>query len=114
MRSRARILVDKSLAAMLAAMEVYNKPDFQYREETFSILAINSWELLLKARLLQLAQNRVGAILQYEKREKSDGTLSEKFYRKKNRSGTHVSIGLFRAHDILVNDYGDKIDAAIR
>ena len=35
---------------MIAAIEVYNKPDFLYRGETFSILAINSWELLLKAK----------------------------------------------------------------
>ena len=30
--------VDKSIGAALSAIEVYNKPDFKYREETFSIL----------------------------------------------------------------------------
>jgi len=34
---------------MLAAIEIYNKPLFLYREEVFIILLTNSWELLLKA-----------------------------------------------------------------
>lgn len=45
--------VDKSIGAALSAIEVYNKPDFKYREETFSILMINSWELLLKAKIIK-------------------------------------------------------------
>ena len=52
-------LVDKSIGSMLSAIEIYNKPDFKYREETFSILAINSWELLLKARILKLSGYRI-------------------------------------------------------
>ena len=49
-------LIDKSIGSMLSAIEIYNKPDFKYREETFAILAINSWELLLKARLRRTRQ----------------------------------------------------------
>ena len=71
MKSRSRALADKSIDAMLAAIEVYNKPTFAYREESFAILAINSWELLLKARLLQLANNRLTVILSYEHRAES-------------------------------------------
>lgn len=52
MKSRARHLAEKSVDAMLAAIEIYNKPSFAYREESFAILAVNAWELLLKARLL--------------------------------------------------------------
>ncbi len=44
--------VDKSIGAALSAIEIYNKPDFKYREETFAILMINSWELLLKAKII--------------------------------------------------------------
>jgi hypothetical protein len=55
MRSKSRCLLDKSIDAMVAAIEVYNKPRFSHREESFSILAVNAWELLLKARLLQIA-----------------------------------------------------------
>ena len=63
MKSRARSLASKSVDAMLGAVEIYNKPNFAYREESFSILAINSWELLLKARVLQLSNNKMSAIL---------------------------------------------------
>jgi hypothetical protein len=36
---------------MLAAIEIYNKPQIAYRDECFLILLINAWELLLKAVL---------------------------------------------------------------
>lgn len=49
-----RSLLDKSIGSMLSAIEIYNKPNFQYREETFAILAVNAWELLLKAYYLRL------------------------------------------------------------
>ena len=99
---------------MLAAVEIYNKPSFTYREESFAILAINSWELLLKARILQLSNNRMSSILKYERRQRADGGKSDKLYRVKNRSGTHLSVGLFGAIDLLQSEYGDKIDSAIR
>ena len=114
MKSRSRTLADKSIDAMLAAIEVYNKPTFAYREESFAILAINSWELLLKARLLQLANNRLAVILSYEHRQRADGTHSEKLYRKKSRSGTYLSVGLFRAIDRLRDDFGDTTHPSVR
>ena len=107
-------MLDKSIAAMLAAIEVYNKPTFSFREEAFSILAVNAWELLFKARILQLDRNRISAIVRYEHRELADGATSIKEYRKRNRSGNHATIGLFTAHDRLSNKYGDKIDPVIR
>ena len=97
-----------------AAVEIYNKPNFAYREENFSILAINSWELLLKARLLQLSNNKMSSILLYEKRRRADGSLSEKLYRVKKRSGMYLSVGMFKAIDRLQNDYGDKVHIAVR
>jgi hypothetical protein len=33
MKSRSRELLDRSVSAVLAAIDVYNKPDFHYREE---------------------------------------------------------------------------------
>ena len=45
-------LLENSIAAALSAIEIYNKPDFRYREQVFSILIINAWELLLKAKLV--------------------------------------------------------------
>ena len=53
MKARSQELAAKSVSAMISAIEVYNKPDFKYREETFAILAINAWELLLKAKWLR-------------------------------------------------------------
>ena len=114
MKSRSRTLAGKSIDAMLAAIEVYNKPTFAYREESFAILAINSWELLLKARLLQLANNRLAVILSYEHRQRADGTHSEKLYRKKSRSGTYLSVGLFLAIDRLRDDFGDTSHPSVR
>ena len=46
-------LMDRAIAATMSAIEIYNKPDFRYRAETFAILAINGWELLLKAKWLK-------------------------------------------------------------
>lgn len=34
---------------MMAAIEIYNKPTFDYRDECFAILLLNAWELALKA-----------------------------------------------------------------
>ena len=47
--SRSNIVLQKSIEAAKAAIELYNKPEFPYRNESFSILMINAWELLLKA-----------------------------------------------------------------
>jgi len=44
-------LRDNSISALMAAIEIYNKPKFDYRDECFVILLINSWELALKAFL---------------------------------------------------------------
>lgn len=46
-------LVDNSLSAMLAAIEVYNKPRMTYRDEVTVMLIVNAWELALKATLRQ-------------------------------------------------------------
>ena len=50
-------LVDNSLAAMLAAVEVYNKPQMTYRDEVTVMLVVNAWELALKATLRQARQS---------------------------------------------------------
>lgn len=46
-----RALLGNSISAMSAAIEIYNKPKMDYREECFIILLVNAWELLLKATL---------------------------------------------------------------
>ena len=45
-------LLGNSKAAMIAAIEVYNKPVFEYRDECTVILLLNAWELVLKSLLV--------------------------------------------------------------
>lgn len=58
---------------MLAAIEVYNKPDFKYREETFAILALNAWELLLKAKWLKDRDNKLRSLYVLERKRRASG-----------------------------------------
>ncbi len=80
-------LLNKSLAAMLSAIEVYNKPDFQYREEVFVILATNAWELLTKAKLVHDAGDNPSVLHVVDK----DGKA------RLSRSGCPLTIELTRA-----------------
>ena len=83
---------------MLSAIEIYNKPDFKYREETFAILAVNSWELLLKARLLKLNNYRVNSIYCYKAYVNKDGKKStKKKVLDRNRSNNPKSISIIEA-----------------
>lgn len=45
-------LVENSKSAMIAAIEVHNKPVFPYRYEITTVLVINAWELILKAFII--------------------------------------------------------------
>jgi hypothetical protein len=72
---------------MVSAIEIYNKPDFLYRGETFAILAINSWELLLKSRYLLINKNKMSSLYVYENKKNKDGSKSKKKIVKTTRSG---------------------------
>ena len=104
------VLAHKSLAAALAAIEIYNKPNFTYREETFSILMINAWELILKARIVQKKGGSWRSIQVGEYKRKKDGTNSRQQTLKRNRSGQPMTIGLERAAGIVHSFGGDGID----
>ena len=87
--------LEKSHSAMLAAIEVYNKPTFSYREETFCILAVNAWELLLKAKLLKDSKNDPKVIQVREPRKLKGGAKSTKHMTvKKNRTGNPMTMQL--------------------
>ncbi len=90
--SKYRKLADRSMEAALAAIEIYNKPIFKYREQTFSILMLNAWELLLKARIIQEHDGDMRKI-------QVDG--------RRNRSGNPMTIGIDRAA-ALVREYPDN------
>ncbi len=72
-------------AAMLSAVEVYNKTAFEYREEAFCVLAVNAWEVLLKARIVSINDNHIQSIY----RPKEGRT-----YPKSKRTGSILTIGL--------------------
>lgn len=72
---------------MISAIEIYNKPDFKYREETFAILAINSWVLLLKARWLKDNDSKIRSLYVLERANKKDGSPSKKIIFKTTSCG---------------------------
>ncbi len=94
MKSRTQDLLDKSIAAMVSAIEIYNKPDFLYRGETFAILAINSWELLFKAKTLQLNKNKMSSLYVFENKQKQNGEKSKKRVIKKREAVILLPIAL--------------------
>lgn len=87
-------LFEKSVAAITSAVEIYNKPAFRYRDETFALLALNAWELLLKARVVQINGGKQKAIFIYEKRKTKTGAFSSKEYLKRSRSNNPLTIGI--------------------
>lgn len=89
-----RRFLDKAHAAIISAVEIYNKPSFQYREENFAILALNAWELLLKAKLLKDAENDIRVLRVYESRRNKSGKSSTKQYLKRNRAGNPLTKSL--------------------
>lgn len=82
-------IVEKSVQAALAAIEIYNKPDFNYREETFSVLLVNAWELLLKARILSINNEDIESI--YIRNTQSSSGFDE------TRSGNPKTVSINKA-----------------
>lgn len=90
-----RSLLDKSINSMLSAIEIYNKPNFSYREETFAILAVNAWELILKAHLLKKSNYKIGNLYVMEAVLKINGEKSTRKKPRLNRANNPMTIGLF-------------------
>lgn len=67
-----KALLNNSVSAILAAVEIYNKPRISYRNECFVVLLINSWELMLKAIL---SKNKI-SIYEPKKRNQPQRTIS--------------------------------------
>jgi hypothetical protein len=79
---------------MISAIEVYNKPSFKYREETFAVLAINAWELLAKAKWLAENKNDIKTLYVMEYKQKSDGTKSNIATVRLTQSGNPLTFGI--------------------
>jgi hypothetical protein len=98
MMTLSQDLAEKSVAASLSAIEIYNKPDFKYREETFAILMTNAWELLLKAKVIKDNGDALAAIT-----DMSSGAP------KLNRSGNPMTYGIVYLLDKLHHDKGSGL-----
>ena len=103
MKALSKELLDRAVLAMVAAIEIYNKPGFPYRNESFAILAINAWELLLKAKWLDLHGNQKRSLYIYERRPTLSGGKSAKRYIKRTRSNAPFTHELGYLVNQLVN-----------
>ncbi|WP_369073252.1 DUF3644 domain-containing protein [Cyclobacterium qasimii] len=50
-KARCQHLLEESGHSALSTIEIYNKPGFKFREESFFILMVDAWKLLLKASI---------------------------------------------------------------
>jgi len=91
-------LSKKSVDAAVSAIEIYNKPNFSYREEAFSLLMTNAWELLIKAKWVLDHNESEDSLYFMRKNEFGVGVP------KLNRSGNPMSSGLSYLVEKLVED----------
>lgn len=103
--SRSNIVMQKSIEAAKAAIELYNKPEFPYRNESFSILMINAWELLLKAKKLKENHNKMTSIYVKEKIKSKKGTITNRERYRKNRTGNFSTLSIT---DLIKTEISDK------
>ncbi|MFV0247874.1 MAG: DUF3644 domain-containing protein [Tenacibaculum sp.] len=95
-KPRYQYLLNKSIQAVISAIEIYNKPDFKYREESFSILMVNAWEILLKAKIVCDNSNELKSIYTIDKdAKKKDGQPFKRPKYKLNRAGNYLTINIF-------------------
>jgi hypothetical protein len=109
MKKRSEVLFNKSISAAVSAIELYNKPDFKYREESFIILLVNAWELLFKAKILQENNNKLTSLYLKVAKKNSKGDKTKKMIYDLNRSDGKKTIGLFEAIKEL-DKKGFKVD----
>jgi Protein of unknown function (DUF3644)/EC042_2821-lke REase len=106
--------LQKAESALLSSIEVYNRPTFAYREETFAILALNAWELLVKAKLLAEHGNKPNCLYVLERKNIKGGQQSKKLYIKRNRSGAALTHSLWKTISELENGTPIRVDDAIK
>ena len=89
---RTTVMARCAREALLAAIEIYNKPKVEYREQTVSFLLVNAWEVLIKARIVQQNGGKIQSIYRREgnspRFEKRNGEfLTIEIWGALNRSG---------------------------
>lgn len=103
--STSNAILKKSVEAAKSAIELYNKPVFSYRNECFSILMINAWELLLKAKKLKENNNKMTSIYVKEKVKNKKGVLTKKEKYKRNRTGNFLTLSIL---DLIKTEISDR------
>jgi hypothetical protein len=101
-----RALLGNSVSALSAALEIYNKPRIEYRDECTVILLVNAWELLLKA---MLSKNRVRIF--YKKRASEPYrtySLSDSLNRATPYFPSSIDFGATAKNLELLVDYRDN------
>ena len=98
-------LLANSMAAIVAAIEIYNKPVFNYRDECAVILLMNAWELVLKAVISKQKQS----VYYPKKRNQPHRTLSwsDAFSRAVKYAPSHLSLPV-RKNLELLSDFRDN------
>jgi hypothetical protein len=105
-------LVEKSRAACVAAVETYNRASSPYREESFAILMINAWELLLKARILKENSGKWSSIYAYELKARKNGKPGKRLRVRRGRSGAPLTINITRAYNLVASYAKDRVEDA--
>lgn len=93
-KSKYSLLLEKSIQAVLSAIELYNKPIFSYREESFAILMVNAWELLLKAKRLKENNGKLTCLYIPTSTKTKTGKPRQRQLYKPTKSGNFATIGV--------------------
>lgn len=103
-KSKVKIMLDSSQAALFAGIEIHNKPLIPYRYQTATILIIAAWELALKAFVYKyLGKSKI-----YEKDKKHTITFSHALVQTKIRINAEKKNSEFEAvakNLFLLEDY---------
>jgi hypothetical protein len=99
-------LAQKAVQAAIAAIEIYNKPNFYFREEAFSLLMTNSWELLLKGKWLADHGEDVTSLYEYD----NSSTDPTKKKLRVNRCGNPITFGLTYIANKLCEDRNSGLE----
>ena len=101
-----------ALSAARSAIEIYNKPGFGYKQETYVVLMVNAWELLFKAYILKISKNKIKSILVQDPQKitTKKGRPNKHFSPKKSRAGNPFTIDIFSAITCL----GQAIDPNLK
>lgn len=112
-------IAKKSLNAAISALELYNKPDMKYREESFCILIVNAYELLFKAKIIRDNNCKINSIYVYENKKSVDGRVLKKKVIKRNRIRQPYTIDINKCintllmQNIITNNVKENISALI-